>query len=819
MTLDVYEWLRAEARSWPLSEHAAGRGLIELGFTRNGLFRPETDALFTSFADWVRTRARGASLTQLREICRDAWSVGAEQAIDLGGWLRSIASESVHAPQWAGTAHCARVSGSLERVRWMSLRIPMDLLLASLSPSEALDYEQLMRPSQLDELLQQGVVEQHVHLGAAMEFRTVWGGLAYYAGDPLAGAPDFPPERSVPFGTPRKFRSMTLAALFMRTILGEFIHGSHARFGTFVVGPLRVRCGRLGSPPWLAADLYRTARATLAELLGSPAPWRGSVHRAYRYFANNWARRKPQTLQELRDGDPLHVLGYVPADQDAEAWLVRGALAHLAAQPDDRLFAEVFWEYERVRCALFRFLVLEPGTAGLDWFKRAYDRIDGLTKNLKPLRWESAFRLEAQHCRLAVLEVRKAPPSGSHKVKAEIRTFLKGRANAALPNPVGISLIYHFLKEHRRRSGELHTSPGVADWRHGEWFRDRQDKARAIQNAIACEPGLLRWLRALDVASVELAQPLWLVNALIEPIRRQSEVVARPSRGEAPLRVTIHVAEEYRTVTEGLRRIWESGEWGILQGGDRLGHALALGESALELLDAQPLMLQPVEERLFDLLWLCRLPETWSSATTRATLVDEAVHLGADIFGAMLPIADLQMLRRLLFSPGFLQRINYPWSPRYPTGHVPRLAVRYLRDHATYSYASQLIEIRGTRDETELVVRAQTALRYRLRAMDVVVETNPSSNLLIGDFMATRRHPLTRAITDCLGDGPRFTINSDDPITFATRLTDEYAYMYAGLLHELGTEDAALLALDATRIDGLNSCFALPASLAESVSS
>jgi hypothetical protein len=115
---------------------------------------------------------------------------------------------------------------------------------------------------------------------------------------------------------------------------------------------------------------------------------------------------------------------------------------------------------------------------------------------------------------------------------------------------------------------------------------------------------------------------------------------------------------------------------------------------------------------------------------------------------------------------------------------------------------------------------AQSMLRRELAAMDVTVEANPSSNLLVGALGSIRSHPVL-SLAPVVGLAPppgadraplRVSLNSDDPTTFATCLADEYAHMYLALIHEGVTAKHALQWLRDVRDNGWNSRFSLPAS-------
>ena len=70
--------------------------------------------------------------------------------------------------------------------------------------------------------------------------------------------------------------------------------------------------------------------------------------------------------------------------------------------------------------------------------------------------------------------------------------------------------------------------------------------------------------------------------------------------------------------------------------------------------------------------------------------------------------------------------------------------------------------------------------------MQICVEVNPTSNLVVGGLDAVVGQELLRQRpTASEGFGEEtltWTISTDDPITFCTTLADEYAYAWAGMI-------------------------------------
>ena len=198
--------------------------------------------------------------------------------------------------------------------------------------------------------------------------------------------------------------------------------------------------------------------------------------------------------------------------------------------------------------------------------------------------------MQAEGLHLGALEARTAPSDRWVEVRDEVRAFAR-QAATFQPRPGDerpeIGLVLHFVKTWERPTPagpRLHGDPGNA-WgtRFGPWFVDQSARAAAIAAALESQPELLLVLRGIDVANVELAQPTWVVRPLFERVRAASREAAarlarrRPTWGVRPLRATVHAGEDYRRLVEGLRRIHEPIELGLIEAGDRLGHAIALG--------------------------------------------------------------------------------------------------------------------------------------------------------------------------------------------------------------------------------------------------
>ena len=109
--------------------------------------------------------------------------------------------------------------------------------------------------------------------------------------------------------------------------------------------------------------------------------------------------------------------------------------------------------------------------------------------------------------------------------------------------------------------------------------RAHRRQSAVLRRGLVTWPQLLAVVRALDVAGEEPEGPLWLVVPFIKQLRALSIRLAGSAQPSPlkPLQLTLHAGEDFRHLFSGLRAVHEPYLWGLMQPGDRLGHALALG--------------------------------------------------------------------------------------------------------------------------------------------------------------------------------------------------------------------------------------------------
>jgi hypothetical protein len=225
--------------------------------------------------------------------------------------------------------------------------------------------------------------------------------------------------------------------------------------------------------------------------------------------------------------------------------------------------------------------------------------------------------------------------------------------------------------------------------------------------------------------------------------------------------------------------------------------------------------LQPIEERLHDVLFELDLRERAQLPTRtgrvrrlRKTAVELADELGLfETLGTPATAARLRKFRAALFDPSTLRTAMESNEAGNDPGELGWVA-RYLRDDGVAARGERSCPVPGGAEEVAAIVEMQGWIRERIHELNITVEANPSSNRLIMNAGLLKHLPVWQ-LREPQNGSPRvpITINDDDPLTFATCLVDEYAYLYAELLRMGRTSKQALKWIDSARRRSLESRF------------
>lgn len=285
------------------------------------------------------------------------------------------------------------------------------------------------------------------------------------------------------------------------------------------------------------------------------------------------------------------------------------------------------------------------------------------------------------------------------------------------------------------------------------------------------------------------------------------------------LNATYHAGEDFYDIVDGIRAIDEAILFCGLKRGSRLGHALALGIMPEEYyhLKGGNLVL-PKQVLMDDIAWLiCKASEYGCQieSSLKTKLEERFYGLYDEIFGCsmgeecFISVFDYYQSWKLRGDNPKPYRLNmdafkkkmldvelerfdrYQFNDRISNNL--RKNVKYKELYFIYHYNKQvrekgneIAEFKAGEKYANLVRQIQDHMIRQLVQEGIGIETNPSSNYLIGTIKKYEEHPIVRFNARKLktvepNTSLSVSINTDDQGVFDTLLENEYALMTLAL--------------------------------------
>ena len=798
-------------------------------------FAPSTKVAWSDLDSHVRDRAEvhrkdlrlsPASMEVPFNRAREKWcamtSFGANSHRSRGGYdpprrgvsrLVSAARHLLRADGRQMVLKVDRKEPGREILRWrfVSLALPPGILVAAANIPGRMPPERvrILHPSIAPD---NPVAHQHVHHAAMMSFEELWVTLrrralvqpselesslrserafcpGLHRGACLGGQNAKGPEYAKKPPLARDRHMSEWAGLLRQA----FIAGRLLYYHQGHVNPLS-RCQHehcKNAMPWLRAFIAGRTRSYPSSSFRYP--WPEDLFRAER------DRREVEQISGPHGADGRAVwLRRETAEESRR--LVRGLSYLRPEEPNtvDEEYEALLLQYLRVKVALFRLLVHPPGERGLEKFLDHFQQIKVYAPEADVMKPSAP---NEPGLRVHATEYRVAPD-------AWFKTFcLRGgeiEEKTKVDDQRESAWLVHFKR----------TRPNDGLPFFGGAIQEMESEADDIMRALNAKPTLLRTLRGIDICGVEEHQPLWVSADTLRRVRLHSRSIAgrRVSLGLEPLRMTFHVGEDFRSLTSGMRTVAEPFHWGLIERGDRIGHGLALTlepENWFRRHRGEVLRVKRFD-RLLDLAFLAEYAKDQNDSQRnwlREQIVDTVKSLGFECKSTIEQLSEKDIIetakkfwkslgcrstRRLLTSDRYCGSAPherwthcYLWNRSFRKRADQEVRMPVPVDEFGKIGKDEKIGVENLRHERDLLKNAHRTLLQEVARWQVCIESNPSSNLVVGsldsiaaqDFLA--RRPTKEIQKE--GETLTWTINTDDPITFSTTLADEYAYAWAGM--------------------------------------
>jgi hypothetical protein len=651
--------------------------------------------------------------------------------------------------------------------RWLSITLPPDLLVAGADIRGSATRVQVLDPTLR---VLEPLAHLHIHATAAVPFAAIWWSLG--------STMNFGGVKTVPFRFQRSYGGSPAAKVtpeqieewrswLRRAFIGGHVLDLWMQEGYSQALQLlrdkpqlqqaiaELRTGRIHNPSaLLEADISGTIRHLL--------------------FLKDQAQDYAQSFEPTRD--PAEMMGRDPAKINSdEISFIRRCLRYMAAGKGEAIddFRCIWVQMTRIRVLLYKHLVIDPERPGLDAFAEHFDHL-GEYQNEQVENFALTTVCREPGLQLEHVELRKAP-GGYSKLKK-----LQHQSESA-KKECNIRWVLHFIRDDKRAKRVLQ-----------DLIRHHSETAVNLAATLRTEPLLLKSIRGIDVASRELAGPLWTVTWALDHVREESRRIASSYRGIKPLGLTVHVGEDFKHLLSGLRSVHEPYWWELMRRGDRLGHALALGLDPEQWRKKYPEITMPRCVRVLDLAWVIDFTKSRPTAgvpSSNMIRMREELRDHLRTWDAEANEETFLDIARRLGTPGFWREIDgfLLAFPGDGNSSFWRLAKRFLDEYAICLQQEgehDIISVATSAEAVGTLVKVRDELARLLARWRTPIEVNPSSNLFVGGL----DHPLSQPLFHVDPFSPAedramvITLSADDPASFATTLADEYAYAWAGLV-------------------------------------
>lgn len=370
-------------------------------------------------------------------------------------------------------------------------------------------------------------------------------------------------------------------------------------------------------------------------------------------------------------------------------------------------------------------------------------------------------------------------------------------------------------------------------------------------------PSLSEYVVGLDVASEELYAEPWVYAPVYHRARNRYStypVQLETGRLMQNLGFTYHVGEDYHHVVSGLRHIDEVLTHFGYKAGDRLGHGMALQVDLAEWVHNNEVVSIPTIEYMENLLWLWSLCNADSKNLLEYLpgLEREIMELAGSLYCNVKGLTPYmlwaayqkkfqeldndfcsQMEQVYFQSEQDLYHTSESWSYPFQRSFCARvwhkssdglcklpqidsiwdsdkLLLTYYCPSYEYHYRKPYFAFTGP-DKLPLYQAVQAHMRHKVQQMGVYLETNPTSNLLIGDIYGLLEYPITELNDHLLHERTSaallISVNSDDPLLFNTNIENELALVYHMLVYQGIAREQVIGWIDKVRQYGMDSSF------------
>ncbi|WBW96307.1 hypothetical protein [Oceanirhabdus sp. W0125-5] len=507
----------------------------------------------------------------------------------------------------------------------------------------------------------------------------------------------------------------------------------------------------------------------------------------------------------------------------------------------DEWFSKLFWQYIKIKNLVYKFFIQQNTCGkGLDVFSSIYSRQGQFGSEAF---FQEIFSRHTDSGIMKKMEVRIGPDINEERARKTLANIFKGYKKVLLNtkhnNVPLIGITYHFIKRKQDLKDSCYYLYSTKNNERYNYYGSLENKyyeeSKVISKLRSEIPYLDNYIVGIDAASKENdTEPYVFIKAYnnLRSNVNSSYKNHLQSGFKKDIGFTFHVGEEYRDIISGLRHVDEVIEKLKFRAGDRLGHAIVIGIDIDKWASINPIVYLTLGEYFENLLWEWGLyVEDYEYRDTEniAFIENKIMEAAEMIFGFTEGITVRELYKNYLKKFKTIENHICPREDKCFLIEHSRIKEEVKKDNHYFSeeninwtplsiYAAlnckyflknikKTISININSDVVVKYKKLQEYMKKKISNRGIIIETNPTSNLMIGDFARYEDYHILNMSSPEKED-VIVTINTDDPVIFNTMIKDEFALIYDILMKDGRYPNKEIIKwLDKIRVNGLKYSF------------
>ena len=719
------------------------------------------------------------------------------------------------------------------------------LLENGVKNSEQLDnyYSRVyLADDQLDKILRRGIAENHIHANAAFKFDFLWETLVnkniskeqlnFFDKDEYIDT-----NRSID----NNMEKYILWIIFYRIVVLIYIKYSNREVNIcdFYKEEIQLLNGNLFN------NIISTLHCDFNDL--SKESIKDSIDQIKNKYIRLLNENEENLVFQIFD-DKKHIRTY-----GENIFLFELLKIYNERNRKDFILFKSFLMYLRIKNIFYEKIVQNLTIKGLDNFSFYFGRSKKVNKRILENKnyYETLFRTNFQDKNLKKFELRLGILDSKERFEKTLKNILNQYKNVIddlylkynktdFPK---LGIVYHFIKKDDFSDNKCWLNEKDEFIRFKEIQDSYNKQLQALIKIRKDIPKLSYFILGIDAASLENNTPVQIFAPIYNKARDSSiDLLTNYENGDyirnKSLKFTFHAGEDFRHMLSGMRRIEELLYHCKFKVGDRIGHGTVLGIEADKWIKENPIIILPREEHLDNLLWVWGMYTKYSNSGDNSNNSDLIMYVEKEIYNLARQIFNnMNGININVLYESYLKRFEVFEKNNNMITNFCRFeesennsllddkkilciknnsstqiwdSEKIVHSYNCICYLKKLKEpiyVQNNEKYKNIIKDLRDIIIDELAIKGIVVEINPTSNSFICEIDGLLDNQIYTINSINNMKNIMVNINTDDPLVLNNNISNEYCYMYYGMLEKGVGREEALKWIDKIREMGMSTSF------------